>query len=146
MGLGRYFLKIQKLTSLGQKEFMSMLDLVCTDSAALFFMFDLSRPATLQSVKEWYIQSRKYNKKAVPFLIGTKYDKFLEQPQEQQAETTDQARKYAQKMKCPLVFCSAAESINIKKLFKLVIAKVFDLKANVEQITNVGEPILEYEE
>ncbi|KAL0490410.1 Ras GTPase involved in M-phase terminaton [Acrasis kona] len=130
----------------GQKEFMGMLDLVCTDSAALFFMFDLSRKTTLQSVKEWYIQSRRYNKTAVPFLIGTKYDKFLELPTEEQAEITDQARKFAAKMKCSIVFCSAAESINVKKLFKLVTAKVFGLKANVEQITNVGEPILEYTE
>lgn len=74
----------------GQKQFMSMLDLVCNDSVALFFMFDLSRKSTLHSVKEWYIQSRKYNKKAAPFLIGTKYDKFLELPEEEQEEITTQ--------------------------------------------------------
>lgn len=47
-------------------------------------------------------------------------------------------------MKCPLIFCSAAAGINIKKLFKLVLAKVFDLNPNVEMVTKIGEPILEY--
>jgi GTP-binding protein of the ras superfamily involved in termination of M-phase len=107
-------------------------------------MFDLSRPSTLQSVKEWYIQSRKYNKKALPFLIGTKFDKFLELPEEEQADITNQARKYAEKMKCPLVYSSAAAGINIKKLFKLVLAKVFDLKPALDIISNPGEPIIEY--
>lgn len=76
----------------GQKEFMSMLDLVCNESVALFFMFDLSRKATLHSVKEWYIKSRKYNKKAQAFLIGTKYDKFLELSEEEQVEITKQVQ------------------------------------------------------
>ena len=44
-------------------EFREMLDLVCNDALAILFMFDLSRKATLHSVKEWYMQSRKFNKK-----------------------------------------------------------------------------------
>ena len=128
----------------GQKDFMSMLDLVCNDSVALFFMFDLSRKATLHSVKEWYVKARKENKKAMAFLIGTKYDKFVELSQEEQEDITTQARKYAEKMKSPLIYCSAQAGVNVKKLFKLVLAKVFDLNPGVEKITNVGEPILEY--
>lgn len=46
----------------GQKDFMSMLDLVCNDSVALFFIFDLTKIATLSSIRDWYVQSRKYNK------------------------------------------------------------------------------------
>jgi len=47
-------------------------------------------------------------------------------------------------MKAPLIFCSANASINVLKIFKVVLAKAFDLRCNIEQITNVGEPILEY--
>jgi len=32
-----------------------MLPLVCNDAVALFFMFDLSRKVTLNSVKEWFL-------------------------------------------------------------------------------------------
>lgn len=46
----------------GQREFLSMLPLVCNDAVALFFMFDLSRKATLLSVKEWYRQARGLNR------------------------------------------------------------------------------------
>lgn len=125
---------------------MCMIDLVCKDALALFFMFDLSRKATLHSIKEWYLQSRKHNKNAQPFLIGTKFDKFLELPEEEQNEITETARKYSEKMKAPLIYSSAQAGINIKKLFKLVLAKVFDLPVQLDQITGAGEPLLEWQE
>lgn len=46
----------------GQKEFLSMLPLVCNDAVALFFMFDLTRKSTLSSIKEWYRQARLLNR------------------------------------------------------------------------------------
>jgi GTP-binding protein of the ras superfamily involved in termination of M-phase len=46
----------------GQREFLSMLPLVCNDAVAIFFMFDLSRKSTLLSVKEWYRQARGLNR------------------------------------------------------------------------------------
>ena len=46
----------------GQREFVNMLPLVCNDAVAILFMFDLSRKSTLNSVKEWYRQSRGFNK------------------------------------------------------------------------------------
>jgi GTP-binding protein of the ras superfamily involved in termination of M-phase len=55
-----------------------------------------------------------------------------------------QARKFAAAMKAPLIFCSTSQAINIQKIFKIVISKVFDLKCTIEKITKVGEPILEY--
>lgn len=130
----------------GQRDFMSMLDLVCSESVALLFVFDLTRKQTLQAVKEWYLQSRKHNKKATPFLIGSKYDKFIELPENEQASITRLARKYADKMKAPLIFSSSAVGINVKKLFKLILCKIFDLKPNMKQLTNIGEPIFEWRE
>ncbi|GMF19472.1 unnamed protein product [Phytophthora lilii] len=46
----------------GHREFISMLPLVCNDAVAILFMFDLSRKATLTSIKEWYRQVRSINK------------------------------------------------------------------------------------
>lgn len=46
----------------GQKEFASMLPLVCNDSVAILFTFDLSRKSTLNSLREWYRQARGLNK------------------------------------------------------------------------------------
>mmetsp|Transcript_23148 Transcript_23148/g.92523 ORF Transcript_23148/g.92523 Transcript_23148/m.92523 type:complete len:106 (+) Transcript_23148:631-948(+) len=45
----------------GESEFNGMMPLVCSDASAMLFMFDLTRRATLQSVKEWYRQARGYN-------------------------------------------------------------------------------------
>ncbi|CAG8482302.1 7630_t:CDS:2 [Diversispora eburnea] len=64
--------------------------LVCNDAVAILFMFDLSRKSTLNSVKEWYRQARGFNKTAIPFLIGTKYDQFANSSKEEQEEITKQ--------------------------------------------------------
>lgn len=128
----------------GAKEFSGMLPLVCNEAVALLFMFDLTRKSTLISVKEWYRQSRSYNKTAIPFLVGTKYDVFADLPPKEQEDITDQARRYAKVMKSPLIFCSASHAINVQKIFKIVLSKVFDLKTTIEQISKVGEPILEF--
>jgi GTP-binding protein of the ras superfamily involved in termination of M-phase len=128
----------------GQREFINMLPLVCNDAAAILFMFDLSRIATLNNVKEWsvfqvhdrcaeknpltfsfrYRQARGFNKTAVAILVGTKYDTFATFSPEEQAELTKQARRYAKAMKAPLIFSSASHSINVHKVcipFPLVI-------------------------
>ena len=82
---------------------------------------------------------------ATPFLIGTKYDYFSSLSSDDKLDITTQARRFAKAMKAPLIFCSSSHSINIHKLFKVVLAKVFDLRCSVEQIVNVGDPIIEYD-
>ncbi|BFZ55662.1 Ras GTPase tem1 [Savitreella phatthalungensis] len=129
----------------GQREFTNMLPLVCNDAVALLFMFDLCRKSTLNSIKEWYRQARGFNKHAIPFLIGTKYDNFVNLPAEDQEEVTRHARKYAKAMRAPLVFCSTSHTINIQKIFKIILAKAFELKCTIPEIVEVGEPILEFE-
>lgn len=121
-----------------------MLPLVCNDAVAILFMFDLSRKSTLNSIKEWYRQARGFNKTAIPFLIGTKYDHFSSLPREEQEEITKQARKFAKAMRAPLIFCSTSHSINVQKIFKIVLAKAFDLKCTIPEIKEAGAPILEY--
>lgn len=126
----------------GQREFLSMLPLVCNDAVAIFFMFDLSRKNTLNSIKEWYRQVRGLNRTAHAFLVGTKYDLYTSMPAEEQREIDKQARKFAKAMHAPLIFTSASHSINVQKMFKVVLSKVFDLRCNLEEITGAGEPLL----
>jgi GTP-binding protein of the ras superfamily involved in termination of M-phase len=128
----------------GQREFVNMLPLVCNDAIAILFMFDLSRKSTLNSIKEWYRQARGFNKTAIPFLIGTKYDKFALLPTEEQDEITTQARKYAKAMRASLIFCSSSQSINVQKIFKVILSQAFGLKCTIPLITKTGHPILEY--
>jgi len=128
----------------GQREFVNMLPLVCNDAVAILFMFDLSRKSTLNSVKEWYRQARGFNKSAVPFLIGTKYDHFATFSKDKQEEVVRQSRRFARAMKAPLIFCSTSHSINVQKIFKIVLSKAFDLKCTIPEIVDVGEPLLIY--
>lgn len=130
----------------GEAEFTNMLPLVATDAVAVLFMFDLSRKSTLNSIKDWYRQARGFNRTAIPFLVGTKYDVFVELPDAEQEQITRQAKKYADAMNAPLIFCSTSASINIQKIFKIVISKAFDLKLKIPEIVNTGEPILLYQE
>ena len=45
-------------------------------------------------------------------------------------------------MKASLVFTSASHGINVQKVYKVVLAKVFDLKCTLQMYTGVGEPVL----
>jgi Gtp-binding protein of the ras superfamily involved in termination of M-phase len=128
----------------GENEFNQMIPLVCADSSAILFMFDLTRRATLQSIKEWYRQARGFNQMFIPFLVGTKFDVFSSLSVDKQRDTITRARQFAKLMKAPLVFTSASHSINVQKLFKVVLAKRFNMRCNVPTMSNVGEPLLEY--
>jgi GTP-binding protein of the ras superfamily involved in termination of M-phase len=128
----------------GQQEYLHMLPLACSDAVALLFMFDLTRRATLTSIKTWYRQARLLNKTAVPVLVATKYDLYVKLPEEQQRDMAKQARLFAGAMQAPLVFVSARESINIHSLFKIVLARVFNLECTLARIKKPGEPILEF--
>mmetsp|Transcript_29029 Transcript_29029/g.88711 ORF Transcript_29029/g.88711 Transcript_29029/m.88711 type:complete len:190 (-) Transcript_29029:2323-2892(-) len=126
----------------GHHEFLSMLPLVCNDAAAILFMFDLSRQSTLTNVKEWYRQARGLNRAAHAVLVGTKYDVFCDLPREHQQSIEKQARKFAKAMKAPLVFTSAHHSINVQKIFKVVLSRVFELHCTLDRIADVGRPLL----
>eukprot|EP01125_Pyxidicula_operculata_P003118 TRINITY_DN1335_c0_g1_i4.p1 TRINITY_DN1335_c0_g1~~TRINITY_DN1335_c0_g1_i4.p1 ORF type:complete len:174 (+),score=21.13 TRINITY_DN1335_c0_g1_i4:143-664(+) len=129
----------------GAREFVNLLPLVCNEASAILFMFDLSRQPTLNSIRDWYRQARGFNQTAMAILIGTKYDLFAKKDIEYQTEVTNMARKFAKSMHAPLIFCSSAYSINIKKIFKIILAKVFDLKCNVPEIIKIGDPLVEYQ-
>ncbi|KAL9081604.1 MAG: hypothetical protein Q9159_007220 [Coniocarpon cinnabarinum] len=129
----------------GQREFVNMLPLVCNDAVAILFMFDLTRKSTLNSIKEWYRQGRGFNKTAIPFLVGTKYDHFVNFPREEQEEISNQARRFAKAMKASLIFSSTSHSINVQKIFKIVLSKAFDLRCTIPEIEQVGEPLLLYQ-
>jgi Gtp-binding protein of the ras superfamily involved in termination of M-phase len=58
----------------GQREFISMLPLVCNDAVTTFFMFDLSRKSTLLSIKEWYRQARGLNRVRFVYQICLSFD------------------------------------------------------------------------
>ncbi|QRW07428.1 Septum-promoting GTP-binding protein 1 [Ceratobasidium sp. AG-Ba] len=81
---------------------------------------------------------------AIPFLVGTKYDSFSTFPRDEQEEITKQAKRFAKAMHASLIFSSTSASINVQKIFKIVLAKAFDLKCVIPEIEGVGEPILLY--
>lgn len=137
----------------GQREFVNMLPLVCNDAVAILFMFDLTRKSTLNSIKEWYRQGRGFNKTAIPFLIGTKYDHFVNFPREDQEEISlqvcrsklkkahfcrhliltkgfKQAKRYAKAMRASLIFSSTSHSINVQKVWTY-------FTCDITQLTNL---------
>ena len=87
------------LRCVGQAVHLTARSFASNEAIALLFMFDLSRKSTLASVKEWYRQARGYNKTAIPFLIGTKYDAFVGLPGAEQRAIAKQARKFARAMR-----------------------------------------------
>ncbi|KAI9186717.1 hypothetical protein LWI28_020124 [Acer negundo] len=118
--------------------------IACKDAVAIFFMFDLTSRCTLNSVVEWYSEARKWNQAAIPIIIGTKFDDFVRLPPDLQWTIVTQARAYARAMKATLFFSSAKHNINVNKIFKFIMAKLFNLPWTVERNLTIGEPIIDF--
>ncbi|XP_011079013.1 septum-promoting GTP-binding protein 1 [Sesamum indicum] len=116
----------------------------CKDSVAMLFMFDLTSRCTLNSVIRWYQEARKWNHNAIPVLIGTKFDEFVQLPMDLQWTIASQARSYAKAMNATLFFSSATYNINVNKIFKFLTAKLFNLHWNLDRNLTIGEPIIDF--
>ncbi|CAL0328957.1 unnamed protein product [Lupinus luteus] len=81
---------------------------------------------------------------AIPVLIGTKFDDFIQLPIDLQWTIASQARAYAKALNATLFFSSATYNINVNKIFKFITAKLFDLPWTVERNLTVGEPIIDF--
>uniref|UniRef100_A0A5B7B2X7 Septum-promoting GTP-binding protein 1-like n=1 Tax=Davidia involucrata TaxID=16924 RepID=A0A5B7B2X7_DAVIN len=118
--------------------------IACKDSVAMLFMFDLTSRCTLNSVIGWYKEARKWNQTAIPILIGTKFDDFVQLPIDLQWTIASQARAYAKALNATLFFSSATYNINVNKIFKFITAKLFNLPWTLERNLTIGEPIIDF--
>ncbi|KAJ6297961.1 hypothetical protein OIU76_019142 [Salix suchowensis] len=128
----------------GDTSSLDHVPIACKDAVAILFMFDLTSRCTLNNVVEWYGQARKWNQTAIPILIGTKFDDFVQLPPNLQWTIVTQARAYAKAMKATLFFSSAKHNINVNKIFKFIMAKLLNLPWTVERNLTVGEPIIDF--
>lgn len=128
----------------GDTKSQDHIPIACKDSVAILFMFDLTSRCTLNSVIGWYQEARKWNQTAIPVLIGTKFDDFIQLPIDLQWTIASQARSYAKALNATLFFSSATYNINVNKVFKFITAKIFDLPWTVERNLTIGEPIIDF--
>lgn len=119
----------------GQREFASMLPVVVDGARVILFAFDLTRPITLNGVKDWFKQARQHNTKAHAILVGTKYDMFQDLHESEQTRIREAALKLGELMKASVVFCSSAQDINVQNIFKVALSKAFALPSTLPQTT-----------
>ncbi|KAK4279264.1 hypothetical protein QN277_016989 [Acacia crassicarpa] len=128
----------------GDKGSSDQIPMACKDAVAILFMFDLTSRSTLNNVVGWFSEARKWNQTALPILIGTKFDDFVRLPPDVQWTIVTQARAYARAMKATLFFSSARHNINVNKIFKFIMAKLFNLPWKLERNLTLGEPIIDF--
>ncbi|XP_059664824.1 septum-promoting GTP-binding protein 1-like isoform X1 [Cornus florida] len=128
----------------GENMSLDHVPIACKDAVAILFMFDLTSRCTLNSVIGWYNEARRWNQTAIPILIGTKFDDFVQLPLNLQWRIVTQARAYAKAMKATLFFSSATHNINVNKIFKFIMAKLFNSSWTVERNLTLGEPIIDF--
>ncbi|CAL5394280.1 unnamed protein product [Camellia sinensis] len=64
---------------------------------------------------------------AIPVLIGTKFNDFVQLPIDVQWGIASQARAYVRALNATLFFSSATYNINVNKIFEFITAKLFNL-------------------
>jgi len=114
------------------------------DLHTIFIVFDLSDIKSPNSIKNWYRYSRVHNKTCSFVLVGTKYDEYQLKIRDEQLFILTQARKCARAARCPLVFVSAKDNINVNNLLTVVAANALEGMPRPEMNCIVGEPVLEY--
>jgi GTP-binding protein of the ras superfamily involved in termination of M-phase len=130
----------------GHTDSESMLPLVCNDAAALLLVFDLTRPETLESIREWHRKARTLNKCAIPLLVGCKYDSLLAAPVDEHMHMCTVAMRFASAIDAPLVFCAPSVPINVTNVFKVLLIRLFGLAPAVPLFRSPGEPLIIYEQ
>ncbi|XP_061962471.1 septum-promoting GTP-binding protein 1-like [Populus nigra] len=128
----------------GDEGLEQQIPVACKGSVAILIMFDLTSRVTLNSVIRWYQEARRWNQTAVPVIIGTKFDDFIQLPIDLQWTIASQARAYAKVLNATLFFSSATYNINVNKIFKFITAKLFDLPWTLERNLTIGEPIIDF--
>ncbi|XP_042007247.1 septum-promoting GTP-binding protein 1-like isoform X1 [Salvia splendens] len=129
----------------GDNKSLHQVPIACKDAVAILLMFDLTSRCTLNSIIGWYSEARKWNQQtAIPILIGTKFDDFVQLPPDIQWAVITQARAYAKVMKATLFFSSSTHNINVNKIFKFIMAKLFNLPWDIQRNLTVGEPIIDF--
>ncbi|KAK2988034.1 hypothetical protein RJ640_011297 [Escallonia rubra] len=128
----------------GDDDSQNHIPFACKDSVAMIFMFDLTSRCTLNSVIRWYQEARKWNQTAIPVIVGTKFDDFVQLPMDLQWTIASQARAYAKALNATLFFSSATYNINVNKIFKFIAAKLFNLPWTLERNLTIGEPIIDF--
>ncbi|WOK99756.1 hypothetical protein Cni_G08468 [Canna indica] len=128
----------------GDDQYLNHIPTACKDAVAIFIMFDLTNRSTLNNVIVWYQKARKWNTTAIPILVGTKFDDFVQLPPEMQWTIVNQARAYARVMQATLFFSSATHNINVNKIFKFIAAKLFNLPWSLQRNLTLGEPIIDF--
>eukprot|EP00127_Corallochytrium_limacisporum_P007166 Clim_evm39s243 gene=Clim_evmTU39s243 len=104
---------------------------VTRESEALIYVYDLSEPYSLEALKDWYQLAMSGNPNAAPIIAGTKYDKFIELPDAERIKVQQESLAIAKELNAVLIFCSAADGINIRELFSLILSRIFNLKSNI---------------
>lgn len=126
----------------GQKNFMDMLHICCEGAHAVIFMFDLSNIKSLTALRDWYKAAYNSNNTARTFLVGNKFDRYFDMPEQEKQVITNKAKKFAKAIGAPLIYCSNTASINIKKLFQIVVGSVFGLTPKIEPVDDINKPII----
>ena len=125
------------------KNCMDMLKIICEGAHVVMLAFDLADNVSLKSLRDIYKAAYQLNHDAKYFLVGTKFDLYFELPDNEKKSITEYAKKFAEAIEAEaLIYCSEAKSINIKKLFQLMIGSAFGLTPKCDQIDDYNKPIL----
>lgn len=125
-----------------KKDFMKSLQIVCEGAHAVIYFFDLSDNKTLTCLRDFYKSAFLYNNIMKPILVGTRFDLYYGMQDQEKMQITEKAKKFAKAINAPLVYCSEEKSINIKKIFQIIIGKVFSLTPKIDQVDDYHLPIV----
>ncbi len=108
---------------MGQQNVLAILkDVYFSDLQGALAVFDVTRPETLQALKDWFLAARWYNPKAALLVLGNKVDLA-----DQRRVTDEEAKEFCNVLGLPYYPASAKTGLNVETAFRhlagLILAK-----------------------
>lgn len=110
--------KIDIWDTAGQDQYKKLHPSYYFDADGCIMVFDVTRKSTYQNLKHWYTMLKKYSGNIPVILIANKVDL--------RPEITNKKFKFAEKFEIPIYFTSAANGVNVVRVFDDILKMCID--------------------
>ena len=112
--------KIDIWDTAGQEQYKKLHSSYYFDADGCVMVFDVTRKSTYMNLKHWYQMLRKYCGNIPVILVANKFDL--------KPEITSKKFKFADKFDIPLYFTSAANGVNVVRIFDDILRMSIEAK------------------
>lgn len=136
LNINNKVIKLQLWDTAGQDRFRNIVASYYRGAQGIMLMYDITNPASFQSVTRWHEEAQGYLQSSVPkLLIGNKADLA-----NQRAVKLDEAHQLAERLGMDYIETSAKSSQNVKQAFESMSRKILSTVSATRPTAGIPTP------